>query len=78
MYDFWSDMIDQLFRRQVFKSPIKMPWRVGIGPELGRCLSQRVGSGTIPQRYGILIPAAEDVGSRNLTCDGGLLNVGIY
>ena len=55
-----------------------MPWRVGIGPELGRCLSQRAGSGTIPTRYSIFIPAAEDAGPRNVTFDGGLLKVGVY
>ena len=55
-----------------------MPWRVGIGPELGRCLSQRAGSGTIPTRYGIFIPAAEDAGPRNVRFDGGLLKVGVY
>ena len=55
-----------------------MPWRVGIGPELGRCLSQRAGSGTIPTRNGIFIPAAEDAGPRNVTFDGGLLKVGVY
>ena len=33
---------------------IKMPKRVGIGPELGRCILQRAGSDTIPTRYGII------------------------
>ena len=31
---------------------------VGIGPELGRCPSQRAVSVTIRTRYGIFIPAA--------------------
>ena len=54
------------------------PGRVGIGSELGRCLSKQVGSGTIPTRYGIIIPAAEDAGPGNVRFDGGLLKVGVY
>ena len=47
-------------------------------PELGRYLSQRAGSGTIPTRYGIFIPAAEIAGPSNVIFDGGLLTVGVY
>ena len=39
--------------------PYKYAVRVGIGPELGPCLSQRAGSDTIPTSHGIFIPAAE-------------------
>ena len=37
---------------------------MGFGPEVGRCLSKRAGSGTIPTRHRIFIPAAEDAGLR--------------
>ena len=68
-------MIDHPYRRQVFTSPIKKPCRFGIGPELGRCLSQRDGSGMILTGYGICIPAVDAAGPRNDTFDGGLLRL---
>ena len=33
---------------------------------------------TIPTRYGIFIPIAEDAGPRNVRFDGGLLKFGVY
>ena len=71
-------MIDQLYKRQEFTSPIKLPLRVGIEPELGRCLSQWAGSGTIPTRYGIFIPAAEDTGPDSVTFESGLFRFTVY
>ena len=55
-----------------------MPLRVGIGPELSHCLSQRAGYGTIPTRHRIFIPAAEAAGPSNEIFDGSLLKVGVY
>ena len=71
-------MIDHIYRRQISTGPIKLPWHVGSVPELGRCLSQWSGSGTIPTCYSIFIPAAEAAGPTKVTFDGGLLNVEVY
>ena len=60
----WSGMIDHLYRSQVCTSLIKMPWRVGIGPEQGPCLSQRASSGTIPTHYDILISGCRSFRAR--------------
>ena len=56
----------------------KIPYKDAVVCRNRACLSQRAGSGTIPTRYGIFIPAAKDAGPRNVGFDGGLLKVGVY
>ena len=74
----WSGMKDHLYRRQVFAFPIELPWRLVIGPELGRCLSQRAGSATITRRHCIFYTGCRRCRAMNVRFDGGLLKVGVY
>ena len=64
--------VDHLYMRQVFTC------RDVLESGLNWAAAYRCGPILARLRNGIFVPAAEDAGPRNVTCDDGLLNIGDY